>query len=61
MTRNDKDRHLAEYRDGLSFFARVNQYRYRLHILFGMRGDTYKQRLIEVAMPSHMFQFFAIA
>ncbi|CAK4941948.1 unnamed protein product [Aphanomyces euteiches] len=48
MTRNDKDRHLAAYRDGLSFFARVNQYRYRLQILFDMRGAAYKQRLIEL-------------
>ncbi|KAF0684644.1 Aste57867_23364 [Aphanomyces stellatus] len=47
-TRNDRDRHVAAYRDELSFFARVNQYRYRLQILFDLRGATYRERLLEL-------------
>ncbi|RHY08724.1 hypothetical protein DYB36_008793, partial [Aphanomyces astaci] len=45
--RNDRDRHVAAYRDELSFFGRVNQYRYRLRILQDLRGVAYKERLIE--------------
>ncbi|RHY27789.1 hypothetical protein DYB32_006528 [Aphanomyces invadans] len=47
-TRNAMDRHEAAYRDELSFFARVNQFRYRLRILQDLRGAAYKERLVEV-------------
>ncbi|RHZ03494.1 hypothetical protein DYB31_014124, partial [Aphanomyces astaci] len=52
--RNDRDRHVAAYRDELSFFGRVNQYRYRLRILQDLRGVAYKERLIEVESLSQL-------
>ncbi|ETV78254.1 hypothetical protein H257_08428 [Aphanomyces astaci] len=52
--RNDRDRHVAAYRDELSFFGRVNQYRYRLRILQDLRGAAYKERLIEVESLSQL-------
>ncbi|ETV98450.1 hypothetical protein H310_08598 [Aphanomyces invadans] len=53
-TRNAMDRHEAAYRDELSFFARVNQFRYRLRILQDLRGAAYKERLVELESLSQL-------
>ncbi|KDO19292.1 hypothetical protein SPRG_15231 [Saprolegnia parasitica CBS 223.65] len=49
-TRNREDRHAASYRDEISFYARINQFRYRLGLILKLRSDLYEARLLELEM-----------
>ncbi|OQR81885.1 hypothetical protein THRCLA_11316 [Thraustotheca clavata] len=53
-TRNHQDRHLAAYRDEISFYARINQFRYRLELILKLRSDLYQDRLLQIEMLSSL-------
>ncbi|OQR93815.1 hypothetical protein ACHHYP_02257 [Achlya hypogyna] len=49
-TRNREDRHVAAYRDEISFYARINQFRYRLALVLKQRGELFEARLLEIEL-----------